>query len=273
MLGLLELLELFEANSYEITQILNKLWFLMAIGALLVAFVPLLRDIAQHGKVRTGSDSLRVPKKYFAHFYYLSTTLFLITIWIDHLWMRYDVVKFMFLFHSLRRVYECLFVFEFGDSSMHICGYLCGILHYLLVFVTLEVSCLERRLLSEQWRWNVVRSAAVALFCAVNYLQFHCHTILSRQKRRGLKDGGNAVYRLPREGLFNYCCCPHYFAEVLLYLSIAIVESHCLTAMLMAVWVLVNLSVVAYEQYQWYLENDFVAMSERNVKILIPLLW
>lgn len=270
----------FEWTLRDYGLFVNKLWILMSIGAILVILVPALNEVAQHGK-QGGANYLSVPKQFFTHFYLLSLLLLMFSNLWDCWQGNFYLIKYLFLGHSLRRLVECIFVFQFGQSRMHLFGYLCGMAHYILVFFTLQISCMERSLLLTAYESakgsvsdrGIPGALAVAIFFWMNILQYQCHLILARQKQRGLKEDGVVVYRLPNEGMFLYCCCPHYLAEVVLYASLAALESHSLTMMLMTVWVVVNLSIVAYEQYKWYLENDFINMQERKVSILFPFLW
>lgn len=55
-------------------------------------------------------------------------------------------------------------------------------------------------------------------FIAGNMLQFQSHYILSQLGRRTR----SRKYSIPRGGLFEYVSCPHYFAEILIYLGMAV---------------------------------------------------
>jgi 3-oxo-5-alpha-steroid 4-dehydrogenase 3 len=264
--------------------VLSKVWVLMILCALAVVILPPLNDIANHGKVRKDSKEderkpafLLVPKKFFTHFYILSTVLITLAILIDLSSAHFYLTKYLFLFHSVRRLLECQYITNYSNSLMHIGGYLCGLAHYLFAVLSLEISSIERTHLKSP-SYKTIGWIGIILFFVMNYLQFQSHYILYKNKNKKLKDlsqgtDDKRIYSLPSEGLFRFCCCPHYFAEIGIYFSLFLMENHCITILLMFLWVFVNLSIVAYKQFLFYLENDFDRLESGRVKILFPFLW
>jgi 3-oxo-5-alpha-steroid 4-dehydrogenase 3 len=294
----------FEAFYHDLSLVLNKLWVLMIIGAVLVLVIPALHPVALHGKnykekpcenseFSFSSSLLLVPKRYFTHFYIASCCLQLLFICKDLFFLSHPIIyltKYLFLFHSFRRFYECYSITSYGASMLHIGGYVAGIVHYVAAVLTLEVASFESHHLQNHsfsilFSEKNVRSSRsmswtcllVSLFVVMNYFQYQSHYILWKAKNKQIKENTNISssirYSLPNEGLFLYCCCPHYFAEILIYFSLFLLESHCLTMLLMFIWVLANLSIVAYQQYHWYLENDFDNLTSKRRWIVFPFLW
>ena len=248
----------------------------MIVGAALTATIPQLQTIAKHGKIRSNEKEnslFLLHKSNFGHFYFLSCFLFGGSIIFDFFTHQYLVLsKFLFFCHSLRRLFESLWLFHYGSSTIHLLGYICGLSHYCLVFLTLHCASLER-LMAIRASNLPLQLLASSLFIGMNILQYRCHSILASDRKRIDDSKYLRVYKLPRLGLFRYCCCPHYFAEILIYFSLFLLETHSFQVLMMSMWVLVNLSVVAYQQYQYYLEHDFDIIAERNIKLIFPFLW
>lgn len=245
----------------------------MILSALIVCFYPPLRVISQHGKnccVHTAESAFLVPKRFFTHFYLLSCFLFGISVVYDLFWTRtVHAVNVLFLIHSIRRLWESCRLFYYGESKMHVLGYFCGIGHYLLAFVTLQLALVER-VYSKSNHSTYTFWFAVITFLIMNLLQHQSHRILAKAKKIAIE---KSKYTLPHEGMFRVCSCPHYFAEICIYFCLFLLESHSIAVFVMFIWVLVNLSVVAYQQYHFYLANDFESLEKGDIKILFPFLW
>jgi 3-oxo-5-alpha-steroid 4-dehydrogenase 3 len=74
-------------------------------------------------------------------------------------------------------------------------------------------------------------------------------------------------YRLPVGGWFEWVTCPHYFAEILIYVAFAVLlelEQHGspqnrlwlrLRPVLLVVWVVTNLTLSAWQSHEWYVQH------------------
>eukprot|EP01039_Chlorochromonas_danica_P010141 gene10141-11224_t len=287
----------------------DLLWVLMILGALL-AGLPQLSFVGTHGKRASSSArqdfysiwsmpvnwqsfvDMTVPKKTFRHFYVLgSSASAVLLLW---MYLRPYPVKtlaaVLFFLHCLRRLWECYYLTEFGDSSMHVSGYLVGMVHYLLVPVTLLIAACEEKV-SRTRHYLVLglrkkdekrATVVIALYLLATLLQFFSHRTLYYLKKRKIKEekegssgqqGSQQLYILPSGGGFDYCSCPHYLAEIGIYLSLTIATYKCKTSYYLFLWVLANLSVVAYKQYSWYLEKFPDEVLEKNWYILFPFVW
>lgn len=310
------LLDLIAWNPY-----VSAFWFFLTCGSLAVAVIPQLSSVSQHGKFSSSShktlfDRLIVPKRFFSHFYIVGSIMSL-SIMYSHVYVfqfTNTVALFLFFLHNIRRIYECWFVTEYGQSTMHIGGYLVGMVHYIIFPLTLELAILDRELFTTERKRQVNYSfyLILLLFILGNFLQYKSHEILYKTKRKFMKiydedsdqEEDNNTYQattagtpapapapasnvssnsphettpirypLPRGWGFEYCCCPHYFAEILIYFSLLCLEHHSFTMFLTFLWVLSNLSVVAYQQYWWYLEHYVEEIEERKLRILFPFVW
>jgi hypothetical protein len=131
-------------------------------------------------------------------------------------------------------------------------------------------------------------------FIFANFSQFFCHKILYHAKKKSnyhlsnphspLRSPPNEQpnreeYVLPRGFLFEWVSCPHYFLEVVVYILIALSLPLSLSACLVAMWVALNLSVVAYRHHLYYLERFSREIFERDRKsffqwrVLVPGVW
>lgn len=201
--------------------------------------------------------------------------------------------------HLFRRLYECTFVHKWKDTSvMHIAGYLVGAIHYVwlpMVFVRLPCeACLrdmwnigqpsstgtssfldailfhqystgplwiENRTLPSVW-WRL----PPILLCLFGQYQQHVHHVILADMRKPSSDNSNnkgkpvgSSYSLPSRGWFRYVTCPHYFAEVLVYVSFAILLAQEQVQgnrhFVVLFWVASNLTLSALTNLKWYKDN------------------
>ena len=84
-------------------------------------------------------------------------------------------------------------------------------------------------------------------------------------------------YLRPSKYLFKWVCCPHYFAEIIVYFSMWLInvalsnykQLHLILLLALA-WVTSNLMVVSYQQFLWYKLNTDVP---RDWCIILPFVW
>eukprot|EP01031_Cornospumella_fuschlensis_P026627 gene26627-32177_t len=280
---------------------IEGIWLIMTIMALIVAVAPPLRSIGVHGKRLTQGQTFQrsivdedfegfiarlvVPKAYFTHFYYVgSITTAIIILWtIFRPYPVNQLSSLLFLAHCLRRLYECHRLTLFEDAQMHMTAYFVGLLHYTLAPLTILVAICEQRIVAPHsalgglGSGNLIRHGIISLlFVLFNILQYNTHYALFLMKTRSVKDGSSgdgSGHSFPRAWMFSYCACPHYAAEIGLYVCLLLLHSRCKSMYFLALWVAANLSVVAYQQYCWYLEVFPDEVLSRRWYILIPFVW
>lgn len=252
---------------------LAPLYVVLAFVAVISRALPLLSLLSSHGKTfQSSSDwwSIQVPKRYFGHFYIFGIVSFFLSCRINNSSWTLAPAQILLLLHLLRRLYECHYVHQFRPTShMHLEGYLLGVGHYAilpLVFIMRP---------SADGTYLTFPSAA---FCSFNlwmqYEQFVHHHILARIRGHSNK---RPTYVLPpRERWFQSVLCPHYLAEILIYISWAFLlssqgtdpavsfgkASSTWNAILkigfeyrhwfLFVWVAINLTVSALRNRDWY---------------------
>jgi len=322
----------------------------LTILSLVTPFLPLLKNLASHGKTRQHQQQQQkqqyqqqhqhqqlaqatfwnqrilvdlgsrlqlvnqhgcflVPKRFFTHFYVVA----LISLYVRRQ-RQYshqnnnDMVEIILWIHLIRRLYECVYVHQWRPQShMHAAAYLVGIAHYVwLPFVFFPYdnnnrngngihdsngNSIDHSLQSggDQSTSRKQLQSTVALFwmffCLwAQYQQYRHHVILANLRRRTTNDTTTTTttsqqpqkYQLPNKGWFQSLSCPHYTAEILLYIGLSALSYTTSTAnsgqqqlqlqplytanlhgrlVILLAWVVSNLTVMALESHQWYLDH------------------
>ncbi|KAG6527774.1 hypothetical protein ZIOFF_009903 [Zingiber officinale] len=82
--------------------------------------------------------------------------------------------------------------------------------------------------------------------------QHYCHTILGSLRRNRRAD----EYVIPHGDWFAYVSCPHYLAEIIIYLGILVASGGSdVTIWLLFLFVVSNLAFAAAETHRWYHEK------------------
>jgi 3-oxo-5-alpha-steroid 4-dehydrogenase len=207
------------------------------------------------------------------------------------------LVAVLFL-HLSRRCQECLSVHNWstsGSSRVHAAVYVVGMIHYILlphVFIP-PTSCsssndsggdgetatrLQQDAVGEQPPPTILACTWLAAFICLwaQYQQRRHHFILANlrsDKKKQLK----TAYRLPIGGWFQFVSCPHYLAEIIIYLALIAMavlgsggssrgnknldniihdsgsSSNCYIYLL--AWVIANLTVSGLHNQAWYRQN------------------
>ncbi|KAK9518944.1 hypothetical protein VZT92_021709 [Zoarces viviparus] len=266
----------------------------------------LFQDLIRYGKTKQNlsrDDWLRafdVPKRWFWHFYFISVVWngFLLSLYLSSIFQHQSypswltgildiltdapntdshvpqlsalLVQLLLCVHSLRRLLECLFVSVFSDGALHVVQYVFGVCYYVMLGLTVLGS---DRLgegsgtLLSQLDWFHV--AGSALFIWASLMQ-HQSTVLLAGLRTG-KSGSveTLAHRAPRGGWFQLVSCPHYFAELLIYVSLSLVFGGVsLTWWLVVLYVLFNQALAAQLCHDLYVSK--YESYPRHRKAFIP---
>lgn len=274
------------------------LFLILVICAILTQIIKPLGAIAEHGKfVSAGSgskvlksDIFYVPKQYFLHFYVVGLAISLVSYL---LLIKYplEIVSLetsksaitLMMIHCTQRLFECAFLTRYGQSKIHIAGYLVGILHYIAV--PLSIISTPVYLFAIPSMLSFQPFVKVSFFC-LSLLQMNAHYTLYRLKtkaqiinERKSTDLGNGMlrvvskcYAFPSGYLFDCVCCPHYLLEICLYV-LMFLSRPSVTQLAVFLWVTTNLMVVAQNQYAWYSATFPEEMKTRRLRRLIPYVW
>ncbi|XP_077573906.1 polyprenal reductase [Stigmatopora nigra] len=157
--------------------------------------------------------------------------------------------------HSLRRLLECLWISVFSNGVIHLLQYIFGLVYYLLLGVTVLCSDPQTKAsgpLLSQLEW--VQVTGIALFIAASALQHQSMVLLA-----GLRMGKSGrvetlAHRIPKGGCFELVSCPHYLAELLVYVSLSLVAGGLsLTWWLVVLYVLFNQALAALLCHEHYI--------------------
>ncbi|CCF59965.1 hypothetical protein KAFR_0I01850 [Kazachstania africana CBS 2517] len=217
--------------------------FTVIVGLLsLVVAKYFLTTLLQYGKTFKRHESknliekivfFTVPKSYFSHFYMISTVLSIVTLTC----YRHFPIVWLILTHSMRRLYETLFVFKETDKSrMHWSHYIVGLWFYTTIQLVLNIQLGKNNISTD---FNKI---SFILFTLASWDQNKNHMILSRLVK----------YSLPKGRLFNYVCCPHYLDEIIIYFSLTLYN---IEFSWLLIWVLANLSVSSIETRKYYIQK------------------
>lgn len=111
----------------------------------------------------------------------------------------------------------------------------------------------------------------VTLFAMASVMQFQSHSILAKLRKDKKGQVVTLKHSIPRGSLFHWLSCPHYFAEILIYLSMGIIfNGKSMTWLMVCCFVVLNQIVVGLFNHQWYL--DTFKDYPKNRKAVIPYL-
>jgi len=261
-------------------------------------------NVTMYGKLEGDSKgeglfaSLKVPKKWFTHFYVAGVAwngmlLAMLMTGVDPIDViigetvsdrsltglgfcerkdgEFVEVTFMkklcmgmLVFQCFRRLQECLFVSVFSEKArMHVTGYLIGISYYLAAGWTITVDNTTDRQIS-----STMQSLGLACFVLGNIGQFHSHLVLAELRNQKSK---TSAYLMPKEGLFRFVSCPHYTSELLIYSSFVILMPASLGMKLILCFACLNLGTTAMRTHAWY-KMKFKEDHPTSQKAIIPFI-
>ncbi|VAH34987.1 unnamed protein product [Triticum turgidum subsp. durum] len=153
----------------------------------------------------------------------------------------------------LRRLYETENVFHYSPSArMHIVGYLTGLFYYTATPLSLASSCLPEAIdfIRGQIVEFIVKGAIIFSWGSLH--QIRCHAILGSLREN--KDSDE--YVIPCGDWFSHVSCPHYLAELVIYLGMLIASGGSdISVWFLFIFVITNLSFAAVQTHRWYLQK------------------
>lgn len=261
--------------------------------------------IRKTDNIKKGNNNFLLPKSYFSHFYFSGiiciTSSLLMCLYVTcggGQWpefvhtiiavMRYPVPEsYGDMFSNivvltcascqvLRRFLECLFISVYSpDSKMSFVIYFVGVAFY----TALPITSLSGTNLNDAFKceellqyvcWNHI--VGVALFIWASYQQRKVAFQFAQLRQNKSGRVHNTKHHIPYGGLFEYVSCPHYFTEILIYLSMNIIFSFRNTMMIsLFIFVLANQVISGYFSHKWYKET-FKAYP-KNRKSTIPFIF
>jgi len=102
--------------------------------------------------------------------------------------------------------------------------------------------------------WNHI--FGIAIFVWSSAMQFRSHAILSSLRKDNRGRVVTYQHSIPRGDWFELVSCPHYFAEILIYLSLSVVLSgKSTTWWMVCCFVVTNQIIVGLFNHRWYAET------------------
>lgn len=257
------------------------------------------KKIMEYGKLDEGKKRNRIlrlfylPKRHFTHFYLFACiwNLILISDFVlsSHVGFSNDglvikrivgeressvtmcsliIVILMMLTQATRRLYECLFISHFSsDATINLAHYILGMYFYFVepVSVFVGIGAMEN---IEFGSLEFHHFIGLVMFSWSSFYQSDSLIILSNL-RKSPHDG---TYRIPHGGLFKYVTSPHYFTEILIYLSmlLALGVRH-IAFWHVFVFVLIIHFNMATMTHKWYISKFPAYPKDR--KALVPMLY
>ncbi|KAM5282026.1 polyprenal reductase isoform 1-T2 [Hipposideros larvatus] len=273
----------------------------------------LFQDLMRYGKTKLEAplrpaffQSFNVPKRYFAHFYVISVlwngfllwcltqSLFLgapFPYWL-HTVLRilgaahfqggelalsaFLVLVFLWL-HSLRRLFECLYVSVFSNAMIHIVLYCFGLVYYILVGLTVlsqvpmdgrNVYVSEKNLFM-QARWFHILGMMMFIWSSAH--QYKCHVILGSLRKNKAGMVIHCKHRIPFGDWFEYVSSPNYLAELMIYISMSVTFGfHNFSWWLVVTYVFFCQALYALLTHRFY-KSKFVSYPKHR-KAFLPFL-
>ncbi|KAM4574852.1 polyprenal reductase [Fundulus diaphanus] len=134
------------------------------------------------------------------------------------------LVQLLLCVHSLRRLLECLFVSVFSDGAMHLVQYLFGLGYYIVLGLTALCSDgMAKGPGSFRSQLDWIHLAGCVLFVMASLLQHRSMVLLARLRKGKSGRVETLAHTVPEGGWFELVSCPHYFAELLIYISLGFV--------------------------------------------------
>ncbi|KAJ8653066.1 hypothetical protein O0I10_011286 [Lichtheimia ornata] len=248
-----------------------------------------LQSIAVHPTSTIASQLAQwtVPKSWFSHFYvvglisalYCFAEIVLLLQWHGHgpvlyclrVWdipqasshisvLESLVALALLTLHLARRVYESFYIERSSlEARMHVSHYLAGVGFYgaMVLATWLEgaanfgvwsgIPSPSALGLSDLLCTRVVM--ATLLFFYASMHQHQCHCILASLRTK--KEENH--YQIPRGDWFEWIVVPHYFADILVYLSLCILHGFRNWILVCGlIWTVINLSITASGTEEWY---------------------
>jgi len=218
---------------------------------------------------------LQVPHSWFLHFYALSVACsifwawqlvtkgmvfsFLVhqTTWNRNVSMTIHQIALtwsVFFLHGCRRLCESILFAKPSNAKMSLAPYVVGMAFYFFMGIAVWVEGLPALVHSGLKPGSIVFSmpslkifVAVPLAIFATFVQHDAHRYLSSLKK----------YTLPDRGLFKLVVCPHYTAECVFYLALAIMAApngmaFNRTVVAALVFSVINLCITAESTMVWY---------------------
>ncbi|XP_072192541.1 polyprenal reductase [Excalfactoria chinensis] len=269
------------------------------------------QDLIRYGKTKRGEQQaawlrrLQVPKRWFTHFYVVSILwngFLLIRLfqaeflgaslppWIQIFHSAFGrdlqdqntdsehfsalLVLLLLWLHSFRRLAECLNTSVFSNGVIHIAQYCFGLGYYVAVGSTVlcqvPADVRNGKGLSVQILWYHI--VGIVMYVWASLHQHRCLVILANLRKSKSGEVLSLTHNIPFGDWFERVSCPHYFAELLIYISMAVTFGfHNVTWWFVVMYVFFNQTLAAVLCHEFYQEK-FTSYPKHR-KAFIPFVF
>ncbi|NWS66008.1 PORED reductase, partial [Crotophaga sulcirostris] len=272
----------------------------------------LFQDLIRYGKTKGGCGQrpawlrlLQVPKRWFTHFYVVSVLWngFLLICLSRAEFLRGPLpsciqqvhytlgrepqsedagnehfsallVLLLLWLHSCRRLAECLWTSVFSKGVIHIVQYCFGLAYYIAVGSTVlcqvPTNIRNGKELSVRISWYHIAGVVMYLWASLH--QHKCLVILANLRKTKSGQVVSLSHSVPFGDWFERVSCPHYFAELLIYVSMAITFGfRNVTWWCVVMCVLFNQALAAILCHEFYQKN--FSSYPKHRKAFIPFVF
>ncbi|NWU99878.1 PORED reductase, partial [Upupa epops] len=181
------------------------------------------------------------------------------------------LVLLLLWLHSCRRLAECLWTSVFSSGFIHVVQYCFGLTYYIAlgstVLCQVPTNIRNRRELSAQIRWYHLVGVVIYVWASLH--QHRCLVILANLRKSKSGKVISLSHSIPSGDWFERLSCPHYFAELLIYVSLAVVLGfHNVTWWCVVMYVLFCQALAAVLSHEFY-QKTFSSYPKHR-KAFIP---
>ncbi|NWI50535.1 PORED reductase, partial [Calyptomena viridis] len=181
------------------------------------------------------------------------------------------LVLLLLWLHSCRRLAECLWTSVFSNGVIHVVQYCFGLGYYIAVGLTVlcqvPANIRNGKELSVQICWYHIVGIMMYIWASLH--QHRCLAILANLRKSKSGKVVSLSHSVPFGDWFESVSCPHYFAELLIYVSMAITLGfQNVTWWCVVIYVLFNQALAAVLCHEFYQKNFSSYPKQR--KAFIP---
>ncbi|XP_010708410.1 polyprenol reductase [Meleagris gallopavo] len=184
------------------------------------------------------------------------------------------LVLLLLWLHSFQRLAECLYTSVFSNGVIHIVQYCFGLGYYIAVGSTVlcqvPTNVRNGKGLSVQIFWFHI--VGIVMYLWASFHQHRCLVILANLRKSKSGEVLSLNHSIPFGDWFERVSCPHYFAELLIYISMAITFGfHNVTWWFVVMYVFFNQTLAAVLCHEFYQEKFTTYPKHR--KAFIPFIF
>lgn len=257
-------------------------WIVSLLAYAIRPFNATIESLATYGRFQSSSSSSSTSSIAtksivseavgFQFMYSFAAALILLIMWLVPLGR--SAILLPLLAHTARRAYECVFVHRFSPRPMS---------NLQLLWATGFYFCAITGPLFDNLLWhhaapvvetNKIHLAPLLILMWTQLQQHRAHQILALCRKEQVRSPGASdapIYVIPKGGLFEFVSSPHYFVEIVFYVTLLFVGRFYAAKLLLVVFVVINLTDRAYRTHNWYLEKFKSTYPDRYR--LIPSVW